>query len=288
MAENNITVGELGSWDTYANKSAQDAIPEIYRSAKSHSEKARGWYWDNIKAKRIWSWIIRILSFFLLVSGVVLPLVAAITTDDKNTLLCTQLGVVALAVAGLLQAADKIFGLSSGWLRYMTTVTAMEAATRQFELDWASHFLMKTGAPDENDKQPLFQLAKRLQDELSKRQSDETDKWCAEFNSGLAVLNDLIRSQRESAEKAVEVMQKSQEVGSIEMTLLHSGVVSPVKVSIDAGPEEDFNGTIWSKRHIEPGQHEVRVTTAATPPQIVQRIAEVPPGGVARFEVRLA
>ena len=287
MAKKDITIEELGAWNSYADKTAGEAIPEIYRRATTHSKNARKWYWDSIKTKRIWSWGIRILSFVLLVIGIVLPLIAAISTDDKNTLLCTQLGVVALAVAGLMQAADRIFGWSSGWLRYMTTVTAMEAATQQFELDWANHFLMKTGPAEDSDKEPLFQLAKRLQDELSKRQSDETDKWCAEFNNGIAVLNDLIKSQRESAEKAVEEMQKSQKVGSIEMKLVHGAAPKMVKVSLDGGSEEDFNGTVWSKLRVEPGQHEVKVKNAATPPQIVQKIAEVPPGGVARIEVEL-
>ena len=287
MAKKNITVEELGAWDSYANKAAEEAIPEIYRRATTHSKNARKWYWDSIKSKRIWSWGIRILSFTLLVVGVVLPLVAAISTDDKNTLLCTQLGVVALAVAGLMQAADRIFGWSSGWLRYMTTVTAMEAATQQFELDWANHFLKKTGPPENSDKALLFQLAKRLQDELSKRQGEETDKWCAEFNNGIAVLNDLIKSQRESAEKAVESMQKSQKVGSIEMTLAHGTATQMVKVSLDGGSEEDFNGTVWTRLRVEPGLHEIKVKTAGTPPHIVQKIAEVPPGGVARIEAKL-
>ena len=287
MAKQDITIRNLGTWDSYVNKTAQEAIPKIYRRATEHSKDVRSWYWNSIKSKRISSWGIRMISFGLMILGVVLPLLAAITTDNQNTLICTQLGIVALAVAGLMQAADKIFGWSSGWLRYMTTVTAMEAATQQFELDWANHFLVKTGPIDDSDKAPLFQLAKRLEDELSKRQSDETDKWCAEFNSGLAMLNDLIKSQRDSAEKSVEAMQKAQKVGSIEMTLVHKAAPDLVKISLDGGSEEDFTGTVWSRLRVEPGQHEVKVTTAATPPQTVQKIAEVLPGGVARIQVEV-
>ncbi|MBT3286328.1 MAG: DUF4231 domain-containing protein [Victivallales bacterium] len=285
MSKGNITVESSGAWDAYANNKPEEAIPEIYRRASAHSKKACKWYWDSIESKRKWSWRIRMLSFSLLVLGVVLPLLAATCAEDIDTLLCTQVGVASLAAAGLLQGADKIFGWSSGWLRYMTTVTAMEAATRQFELDWADYFLRKTEPLNDSDKQALFQLAKKLQNELSSRQSDETSKWCAEFNSGLAVLNDLIKSQRESAEKAVEAMGKSQAGGSIEVTLVHSAAPKPVKMSLDAGDAEVFSGTVWSKLHVEPGQHEVKVTTDTTPPQTVQRIAVVPQGGVARVEV---
>ena len=47
MAKKNITVEELGAWDSYANKAAEEAIPEIYRRATTHSKNARKWYWDS-------------------------------------------------------------------------------------------------------------------------------------------------------------------------------------------------------------------------------------------------
>jgi len=119
----------------------------------------------------------------------------------------------------------------------------MEAATRQFELDWGDYFLKKTEPLNDSDRQALFQLARKLQNELSSRQSDEASKRCAEFNRGLAVLNDLIKSQRESAEKAVEEMGKSQAAGSIEVTLVHSAGPKPIKMSLDGGSAEVFNGT---------------------------------------------
>ena len=56
----------------------------------------------------------------------------------------------------------------------------------------------------DNDKRILFQSAKRLEEDISKMRSDETEKWVAEFNTSLALLSDLIKSQRESSEKAVE------------------------------------------------------------------------------------
>lgn len=285
MAKEDVTVDDGGSWDAYANKSAEEAITEIYQRATTHSSKARNWYWDSIKGMRWRSWGIRALSFLLLLFGIVLPLIAAISSDDKTTLSLTQIGVVAIAVAGLMQAADKIFGWSSGWLRYMNTVTAMESATRQFELDWADHFLAKSGPLDDSDKATLFQLAKRLHVEISQLQSDETSKWCAEFNSGLAVLNDLIKSQRESAEKAVATMQKTQQAGGIEVELVHKATPQAVKLSIDDESAEDFTGTAWSRLRVTPGQHQITLLTGATPPQVVKRIVEVPPGGVARIKI---
>ncbi len=294
MKKADVKIEKLSPWDEYADASPDKALPEIYEHAKETSSVAREWYWKSIKAKRTMSMAIRLLSFLLLICGAVLPILAALSSDVSTRLCFTQFGVAALAVAGLLQAADKVFGWSSGWLRYMTTVTAMEATTREFELGWADYMINKAGPMGDDDKRPLFELAKRLEDDIRKLQSDETEKWCAEFNSSLALLNDLIRSQRESAERTAEAArsaaaarEKGQQHGGIELAIVHKGAPIPVKVSIDGSVEESFTGTVWSKVQVPPGLHTVQVTSDAPAEQTIQRIAEVPAGGIARVEVKL-
>ena len=131
-----VKVDRLGGWDDYAEKNAAEALPQIYNRVEASSKAARDWYWDSIASKRNASLAVRLLSFLLLVLGAALPILAGIYGEPQTRLLFTQLGVAALAIAGLSQAADRIFGWSSGWLRYMTTATAMENVTRRFELDW--------------------------------------------------------------------------------------------------------------------------------------------------------
>jgi hypothetical protein len=139
-----------------------------------------------------------------LIIGSVLPILAGLGDTPEVRLQFTQLGVAALALAGLLQVADRVFGWSSGWLRYIETVTAMEDLTRQFELDWASYIVDKGSNIGDGDTKPLFELSQQFEDDISKLQSDETDRWVTEFNSGVALLGELIKSQRESVEKTAK------------------------------------------------------------------------------------
>jgi len=53
----------------------------------------------------------------------------------------------------------------------------------------------------DGDIKPLFDLAEHFDEEILKLQSDETAKWVTEFSSGVALLGELIKSQRESSEK---------------------------------------------------------------------------------------
>ncbi len=292
MAKTDITTTTLLAWDMYKGKPADEALQSIYERATNTSRTICKWYWTSITTKRRTSLGIRFIIFSLLILGTVLPILAGLKGDTEVRLQFTQYGVAALALAGLLQVADRVFGWSSGWLRYITTVTAMENLTRRFELEWAGYILNRTGLLGESDTRPLFDLAKGFEDEIVKLQSDETDKWVTEFNSGVALLGDMIKSQRESGEKAVEAARASvaaQRNGAIEVTLVHKADVKPVTIAIDdEKPPEEFAGTSWSRLNVPPGPHTVSVVTSGAAPQTIKKVVEVLSGGVGRVEVKLA
>jgi hypothetical protein len=295
MAKADITATTLLPWDEYKDKPIAEALKTIYERAISTSRTVCNWYWTGIKTKRITSLSFRWITFFLLIIGTVLPILAGLKGDTEVRLQFTQLGVAALALGGLLQVADRVFGWSSGWIRYITTVTAMESLTRKFELEWAGYILNRTEALNASDTKQLFDLSKRLESDIVKLQNDETDKWVTEFNTGIALLGDLIKTQRESGEKAVEaaraavaVQQKAEQNGAIELTLIHKTDVKPITVAIDTTPQEEFTGTVWSKLNVPPGQHTVSIVTSGLTPQTIEKVVEIPPGGIARVEVKLA
>ncbi len=302
MATADITTTTLLAWDKYKDKPVDDALQSIYERASGTSRTVCAWYWDSIKTKRKTSLGVRLITFALVIFGTVLPILAGLMGDTEVRLQFTQCGVAALALGGLLQVADRVFGWSSGWLRYITTVTAMENLTRKFELDWAGYILNRAGALNESDARQLFDLAKRFEDSIVKLQIDETDKWVTEFNSGIALLGDLIKSQRESGEKAIEAAraavaaqqsavgasEKVKQNGALELTLVHPAEVRPVNVAIDDEPQKEFTGTVWSCLNLSPGQHTISVVTSGAVPQTIKKVVEIPSGGVASVEVKLA
>ena len=298
MSKKDVRVETLLAWDQYEGKPVAEALPAIYSHAQESAKVKCTWYWDSIKTKRRASLGVRFVAFTFLIFGTLLPLLAGLGDKSEVRLLYTQIGVAALAFAGLMQVADRVFGWSSGWLRYMTTATAMENLTRKFELDWASYTLEKGGSLGNQDIKPLFDLAKGLEDGLSKMQSDETDKWVADFNSGMALLGELIKSQREAGEKAVEVAhaaqakaaeerEKARQTGSVELTLVHQAVPVAIKIALDDETAQEFVGSSWARSGLTPGQHIISVMTTSPPSQTIQKIVEVPPAGVARAEINL-
>lgn len=204
MAKKDVTSQMLCAWDQYRNKSVDETLQSIYEHACNTAGTICRWYWISIKTKRRTSLSVRFVTFTLAIMGTVLPIMAGLIESTSVRLQFTQFGVAGLALAGLLQVADKVFGWSSGWLRYITTVTAMETLNRRFELEWAGLMLKKNEPLDQCDTKELFDLARRFEDEIIRLQKEETEKWVVEFNSGIALLGEVIRSQRESGQKAID------------------------------------------------------------------------------------
>jgi len=302
MAKPDIRTNTYLEWNEYKDKAIDQALPSIYGRACAVSGVFTDWYWKSIQIKRRTSLGIRSAMALLVVIGTLFPILAGLWVSSDHKLLLTQFAICALALAGLLQVVDKVFGWSSGWLRYIATVTAMENLSRKFEFDWAGYILHKNGAITDIDVKPLFDIAVQFQESLMKLQNDETDKWVAEFNTGTTLLGDLIKSQQESSEKAdkaavaalsaqkaiVENNLKAGVPGAVELSIFHKSDPIPLTISFDNQSTESFLGTVWSCLNVAPGIHNVTIESNSTPPLIIKKIVEVPAGGVARLEVKLS
>jgi hypothetical protein len=285
------------AWNQFDGKSPEEALPAIYQHAVVYSNECRGWYWRSIRNKRLISLITRLLTFGLGGFGVAAPLIAAIWSEDQERLVWSQFAVIALAVAGLMQLADRVFGWSSGWLRYISTVTAMENLTRRFQMEWALHFINRGTAEGGSEIRPLFELAQRFEIQLGDLQAAETDGWIAEFNTGRIMLGEVIKSSREAADKlvvdtraAITARTQATATGSIELSFTTELRPAPLlRISLDGGEFEECRGLSWVRLKVDPGHHHavIKVSHNETIVTEVARLIVVDPGAVVRQAIEL-
>jgi len=288
-------------WDEYKEKQPHEALASIYAYITSSSKEICEWYWKSIKSKRKAALLARGVAFGLVILGTAFQIYATTLEPPSAKLWWSQFAIASLAVAALVLVGDRAFGWSSGWTRYITTVTTMENLTRAFQLEWAKHLVSKAGPLDTADIKALFDLARGLEQELLKLQADETTKWVTEFNAGIALLESAIKTQREETEKKLDVIrttlasqetaakaeEKSKATGSLEVTLTFKGEVKKVQITFDNDGPVEFFGTSWTKIGIVPGQHAFRLKTLSEPPHAIEKVVEVQPATVTRTELKL-
>lgn len=294
-----ITVDKLESWDKFKDKPPEEALSYLYTYIENISAQMRAWYWSSIRVKRFTSLAARSLSFFFLFLGMIFPLISTLEPISKFSLIFMQLAIICLIVAGLIRLADRIFGWSSGWMRYITVVTQMENLTRNFQLDWAKHFLVKSSLIDSTNINTLFELAKCLEQDLTKLQTEETVKWVTEFNSSIALIDTMIKMQRDESDKNFEIIQtklatetvlkaekKAKIPGALEVTLIFKSAPSTIKIGIDNEIQKEFLGSSWARMEIAPGRHIIRITTTLEPIQTIERIVDIKPGTLEKLNIQ--
>lgn len=301
MSKPDITTKKLLKWDEYKDKKPEEALPSIYAHIEATSQQMCSWYWTSIRVKRRTSQAVRIIAFVLLILGTTLPVFAAIQVEAKDKLLFTQWAVALLLIAGLMQLADKVFGWSSGWMRYVTTVTTMENLTRAFQMEWAKYLVSKSGALDTSDVKALFDLACGLEQELTKLQAEETTKWVAEFNTGISLLDTLIKTQREETDKKLEAIrtslttqetsakaeEKAKMPGALEITIMHKAEPKNIRIALDADAPVDFLGRVWSRLNVPVGRHLLKVSTLSEPPHAIERVIEIKPDSTTKEQINV-
>ena len=192
---------EFPDWDS---QDARKSLQILFVATVKQGESAIAWYRDNIRMKRFGSQILRSAAIVLASIGALLPLVVAAASrfDQSNTWknwVDAQWGYIAFATAAACVAADKFYGFSSGWIRYMKTQMALEGALTDLRYDWIA-LLSKvaTQQPTGDQIQGMLQKMKDFVVLVRTQVQQETDAWVLEFQANLADLTNTVKAQRDA------------------------------------------------------------------------------------------
>ena len=297
----NLAVKKLLDWDQYKDKTPELSLESIYKHIETKSLEMCNWYWNSIKAKKQMSIFAMISALILLIVGTTLPIISAIQENTDMRLAFTQWGVALLVIAGLVTVSDRIFGWSSGWMRYISTVTTMENLTRAFELEWASYIVSKDKPLDISDVKVLFDLSITLEKELTKLQAEETTKWIGEFNTSISLLQSLIKSQREETDKKLDIIrtnlssqanaakvdEKLKLPGAMEVSFVFNNEPIKLKISLDLQTAIEFFGYTWAKLNLLPGTHLLSIEIMSNPSRKIEKVIEIQPATIVKTVINI-
>jgi conflict system pore-forming effector with SLATT domain len=158
------------------------ALPQLYRYAEGRAIDAADWYLQDKRGKRLWSRGLRLLAILLVIAGGLQPLLDAAAPGPSRT----AWGYVLLALAAACIGFDRFFGLSSGWMRSMTTAQALERRLEQLQYDWAAECARSASrTADPKQVQARLALLRVFSDDVAALMQQETTEWVLEFQSSL-------------------------------------------------------------------------------------------------------
>src|SRR5262249_4518074 len=158
----NIIVSDFdpGKW---RGKNAPDAIHELFGFSNGEAKNVAAWYQAAKNRKAVASRSLRGIAIALFVIGGLAPIVAGFWHGDQTAdrmVAINQSGYFMLGLAAGMLAFDRYFGVSSGWIRYMTSLAAVERLRSEFMFDWT---VMLKKAPATLDDSAVTAFLERAQ-----------------------------------------------------------------------------------------------------------------------------
>jgi hypothetical protein len=161
------------------------ALALLYRHAEARAIDAVDWYLEDKRGKRTWSRGLRVVAILLVIAGGLQPVLDAAGPGRGEP----AWGYVLLALAAACVGFDRFFGLSSGWMRNITTAQALRRRLELLQYDWAVE-CAKAATRTVDGKQVLTRvgLLRAFADDAAVLMQQETSEWVTEFQSNLGQL----------------------------------------------------------------------------------------------------
>ena len=147
---------------------------------------------------------------------------------------------------------DRYFGYSTGWMRYILAMQAIEKAREVFRLDWTAILrLMSATTPGTAEHlevvDRMIQRVRAVIIEIKERSERETQDWITEFQSSLSQL-----------EKDIKTQQEANRPGGIDVEVTDGRKAdTPVEIMLDGMTADRFVGTTGSIGFVSPGMHRI-------------------------------
>lgn len=183
-----FTLPEL-SWDDPAQ--AYESTKTLYRTARDKALENVQWYMAKRAGRRRAAQLLRFLAAVLAAGGVLIPVVALVLPQVPS-----PLGYVLLVASGACLLVNRALGVSSGWLRYMTTAFEITTRLDQFQLEWTQAQAKLAGrVPAQGEIMELLDKIGGFIGELDRIVEDETRTWAAQFLEDLSALESVVQAK---------------------------------------------------------------------------------------------
>ncbi|WP_373311843.1 SLATT domain-containing protein [Streptomyces aurantiogriseus] len=173
----------LGDWGEPAER-----LNELYRWVERGAMETAAWYLADRVGKRRAARVLRGGATAGAVLGAALPLLDLTGVVGG----VAPWGYLALLCAVACVAADRFFGVTSGWIRDVATAQAVQRRLQVLQFDWASESVREVLGPAEGTASEAAErclgVLRRFSEDVTELVRVETADWMVEFRTGAGPL----------------------------------------------------------------------------------------------------
>lgn len=164
---------------------AADSLVALYEWACAHTLTAVHWYLHKKSVKAKASRRLRLAAIVLVTAGGAFPVLVSTFNQDDALL---GVGYLLLGAAAGCVAIDRFFGISTGWMRYLSTELTLQRELQRFHVDWAKLSARVGPTLSAVEIDAHLTLLGDFVDRVSEEMAAETKAWVEEFRGNLTEL----------------------------------------------------------------------------------------------------
>ncbi|AKT38971.1 SLATT domain-containing protein [Chondromyces crocatus] len=232
------------------------SLGAISRHVQAKTLETIDWYMRRKQMRAVLSQAMRLGAITFAAIGGLVPLLSATVLAPGRKEIehlpveVGQLGYVAFALAAGCIVIDRVFGLSTAWMRFMGSAFALQRALAEFQLDWAMMHMKLGGQPPTlaQAEQMLLRL-KELHSAVLLVVEQETQSWMAEFQSSLDELYRVAKMRAHTLEP-----------GILDVVVPNGALADDgLALYLDGSLRNHFHGTRTQLTGVLAGQHVVMI-----------------------------
>lgn len=303
------TLLEDYAWDP---TQAEVSLSALFDHAREDANEAINWYLRKKRPKKVVAMLCRIAALAMGGVAALLPLIAQIGERDGGSVIAVLENVgalepvsitIALALAAGALVVDRVWGASSGWLRFIATELKLRDHLEAFELDWQRERARWQGQPPTHAQvDAMFDKLTVFTAQVNAILQEETRVWMEEFRSSLRELEQALKTRHEAARTEAAQAREAMRAKAEADALASIPAAANVKVTnaselddsswalrIDDGELRPVRGDNAAVTGISPGIRTFVATGRINGRTVSAELAvELRPGALAAIELKLS
>ncbi len=270
---------EFPIWD---RTNPKESLMQVHQWAIKNAQKHIEWYRNRSKIRKTLSQLLRITVILNITAGALCPLIDATGVfineqPGADSIILGKWGYVFMALAAAIAGFDKYFGLSTGWMRFIVTQLSLERVLAEFHYDWAV-LLDKQQEGQSKSNTILLQRVKDFSLKVDELVKQETDSWVLEFQSNLAELEKVLKTEAET-----------RKLGSLKVKVANAKEFEKIAISLNHELIKELDGVTETLiEAVAPKQYEVMVVgTKNNHESKESKVIEVKSNSMASVEINL-
>ncbi len=163
-------------------EASAESVSKLYERVVLAAENSIDWYLRKKESRKRGALACSFFALAFLLLGMLVP--ATLLVDPEFPY--PNLGYVLILASGACMLVNRLFGYSSGWMRYLRAAFTLKRQLEEFQLDWALVRSEMGGDPvDPKQTARLLNGLKRMTQQMNRLVEEETDLWLREFGSEL-------------------------------------------------------------------------------------------------------